>query len=107
MTLATELGFEIGKLYRVIDDEGSSFYKNGMIVKFGEDDDSDCPWFLYVSGPKGASLVNTQQRIAVSLDGLEPVQTNETSSNNKALLLMYLEQYYPDDKVLNALVEAI
>lgn len=107
MTPATALGFEIGKLYRVIDDEESSFYKNGMIVMFVEDDDSHCPWFLYVSGTKGSSLVNTTQRIAVSLYGLEPVEPKETSLNNKALLLMYTEQYYPDDKVLNTLVEFI
>ena len=107
MTPATGLGFEIGKLYRVIDDEKSSFYKNGMIVIFVEDNDSHCPWFLYVSGTKGPSLVNTQQHIAVSLYGLEPVEPKETSLNNKALLLMYIEQYYPNDKVLNALVEFI
>ena len=107
MTPATGLGFEIGKLYRVIDDEKSSFYKNGMIIMFVEDNDSHCPWFLYVSGTKGPSLVNTQQRIAVSLYGLEPVEPKETSLNNKALLLMYTEQCYPDDKVLNTLVESI
>ena len=107
MTPATGLGFEIGKLYRVIDDEESSFYKNGMIVMFVDDDDSHCPWFLYVSGPKGSSLTNTEQRIAASLYGLEPAGPKETSLNNKALLLMYIEQYYPDDKVLNTLVESI
>ena len=107
MTIATELGFEIGKLYRVIDDDGSSYYKNGMIVKFVKDDGGECPWFLYVSGPKGPSLTNTKQRIAVSLGGLEPVEPKEISSNSKALLFMYIEQYYPNDKVLNALVESI
>lgn len=107
MTLATELGFEIGKLYRVIDDEESSFYKNGMIVKFVEDDNSECPWFRYVSGPKGASLTNTQNRISVSLGDLEPVEPKETSLNNKALLLMYIEQHYPNDRVLSAIVESV
>lgn len=107
MTIATKLGFEIGKLYRVIDDEGSYFYKNGMIVKFVEDDDSKCPYFTYVSGPKRSSLTDTEQHISVSLSCLEPVEPKETSLNNKALLLMYIEQYYPNDKVLNALVEFI
>ena len=78
-----------------------------MIVKFVEDDDSEYPYFKYVSGPKGSSLTDTEQRIAVSLYGLEPVEPKETSLNNKALLLMYIEQYYPNDKVLNALVEFI
>lgn len=107
MTVATELGFEIGELYRVIDEDGSSFYKNGMIVKFVEDDDSHCPWFLYVSGPKGAMVTHPKRYIAVSLNCLEPVEPKETSSNTKTLILMYIEQYYPNDKVLNALVEAI
>ncbi len=107
MTPATALGFEIGKLYRVIEEDGGFFYKNGMIVIFVEDDGSHCPWFLYVSGPKGSSLTDTEQHIAVSLSGLEPIEPKETSLNNKALLLMYTEQYYPDDKVLNTLVESI
>ena len=38
MTTATDRGFEIGKLYRVINDYDSSYYKNGMIVEFLEDD---------------------------------------------------------------------
>ena len=43
MTIATDRGFEIGKLYRVSNDYDSSYYKNGMIVEFLEDDAStDC-----------------------------------------------------------------
>ena len=110
MTTATDMGFEIGKLYRVINDYDSSYYKNGMIVEFLEDDASIAPWFVYVSGPIGESLrYDPQQRIAIPLDHLVPVETptaHETSTN-KPLLLLYIQQQYPNDKVLKALVESL
>ena len=110
MTTATDRGFEIGKLYRVINDYDSSYYKNGMIVEFLEDDYSDAPWFVYVSGPIGESLrYNPQQRIAIPLDHLVPVKNsnNHKASTNKPLLLLYIQQQYPNDKVLKALVESL
>ena len=110
MTTATYRGFEIGKLYRVINDYDSSYYKNGMIVEFLEDDASMAPWFVYVSGPIGGSLrYNPQQRIAIPLDHLVPVETPKTyeASTNKPLLLLYIQQQYPNDKVLKALVESL
>ena len=48
MTTATDMGFEIGKLYRVSNDYDSSYYKNGMIVEFLEDDASIAPWFVCI-----------------------------------------------------------
>ena len=110
MTIATDRGFEIGKLYRVINDYDSSYYKNGMIVEFLEDDTSDAPWFVYVSGPIGESLrYNPQQRIAIPLDHLVPVEPQDTYevSTNKPILLLYIQQQYPNDKVLKALVESL
>ena len=110
MTHATDRGFEIGKLYRVSSDYDSSYYKNGMIVEFLEDDASVAPWFVYVSGPIGESLrYNPQQRIAIPLDHLVPVETPKTyeASTNKPLLLLYIQQQYPNDKVLKALVESL
>ena len=110
MTIATDRGFKIGKLYRVSNDYDSSYYKNGMIVKFLEDDTSIKPWFVYVSGPIGESLLYTpQQRIAIPLDHLVPVETQDTykASTNKPLLLLYIQQQYPNDKVLKALVESL
>ena len=110
MTIATDMGFEVGKLYRVNNDYDSSYYKNGMIVEFLEDDTSDAPWFVYVSGPIGESLrYNPQQRIAIPLDHLAPVETQDTYevSTNKPLLLLYIQQQYPNDKVLKALVESL
>ena len=110
MTIATDMGFEIGKLYRVSSDYDSSYYKNGMIVEFLEDDTSDAPWFVYVSGPIGESLrYDPQQRIAIPLDHLVPVENSNTyeTSTNKPLLLLYIQQQYPNDKVLKALVESL
>ena len=110
MTIATDMGFEIGKLYRVSSNYDSSYYKNGMIVEFLENDASMAPWFVYVSGPMGESLrYNPQQRIAIPLDHLVPVETQDTYevSTNKSLLLLYIQQQYPNDKVLKALVESL
>ena len=110
MTIATDMGFEIGKLYRVSSNYDSSYYKNGMIVKFLEDDTTAAPWFVYASGPIGESLLyNPQQRIAIPLDHLVPVETQDTYkvSTNKPLLLLYIQQQYPNDKVLKALVESL
>ena len=110
MTIATDMGFEIGKLYRVSSNYDSSYYKNGMIVEFLEDDTSNAPWFVYVFGPMGESLrYEPQQRVAIPLDHLVPVETQDTyeASTNKPLLLLYIQQQYPDDKVLKALVESL
>ena len=110
MTTATDRGFEIGKLYRVSSDYDSFYYKNSMIVEFIEDDTTAAPWFVYVSGPIGESLLyNPQQRIAIPLEHLVPVETPKTykASTNKPLLLLYIQQQYPNDKVLKALVESL
>ena len=110
MTYATDMGFEIGKLYLVSNDYDSSYYKNGMIVEFLEDDASIAPWFVYVSGPIGESLrYEPKQRIAIPLDHLVPVKNsnNHKASTNKPLLLLYIQQQYPNDKVLKALVESL
>ena len=110
MTIATDMGFEVGKLYRVINDRNSSYYKNDMIVEFLEDDHSDAPWFRYVSGPIGESILyRPEQRIAIPLEHLVPVKNsnNHKASTNKPLLLLYIQQQYPNDKVLKALVESL
>ena len=110
MTIATDRGFEVGKLYRVSNDCDSFYYKNDMIVEFLEDDHSDAPWFRYVSGPIGESILyRPEQRIAIPLEHLVPVETPKTceASTNKPLLLLYIQQQYPNDKVLKALVESL
>ena len=110
MTTATDRGFEVGKLYRVINDYNSSHCKNGMIVEFIEDDTTDAPWFRYVSGPIGEIIrYSPEHRIAIPLEHLVPVETPKTyeASTNKPLLLLYIQQQYPNDKVLKALVESL
>ena len=107
MTIATDMGFEIGKLYRVINDEDSSYYKAGMIVRFSRDDGSGCPQFELISGkPK---IAVSDGLYYIGLGDLEPVETQSTHeySTNKHLLTLYIQQYYPDDKVLKALVESL
>ena len=107
MTTATDRGFEIGKLYRVINDENSSYYKKGMVVKFIRDDDSNCPRFVLISGE---SKCTTQDGCYyIDLCDLEPVESTGVSKSNstKPLLLLYIQQQYPNDKVLKALVESL
>ena len=108
MTIATDMGFEIGKLYRVSSDYDSSYYKNGMIVKFIKDDNSDCPLFELISGePKRISRDGCYYYIY--LCDLEPVESTGVSKSNitKPLLLLYIQQQYPNDKVLKALAESL
>ena len=107
MTTATDRGFEIGKLYRVINDENSSYYKKGMVVKFIRDDKSNCPLFELISGEHGCAVQDGCYYI--DLCDLEPVESTGVSKSNstKPLLLLYIQQQYPDDKVLKALVESL
>ena len=107
MTIATDRGFEIGKLYRVINDENSSYYKKGMVVKFIQDDDSNYPLFELISGEPKYTMPDDKYHIA--LCSLEPVESTEVSTSNitKSLLLLYIQQQYPGDKVLKALVESL
>ena len=107
MTIATDMGFEIGKLYRVINDENSSYYKKGMVVKLIQDDNSDCPLFELISGePKRAVGDGCYY---IDLRDLETVESTGDSKSNstKPLLLLYIQQQYPNDKVLKALVESL
>ena len=106
MTIATDMGFEIGKLYRVINDENSSYYKKGMVVKFIHDE-SDYPLFELISGEPKRTV--RDDRYYIDLCDLEPVEAAEvpTTGRNKPLLLLYIQQQYPNDKVLKALVESL
>ena len=104
MTIATDRGFEIGKLYRVINDENSLY---GMVVKLIRDDNSDCTLFELISGePRRAAQGGCYY---IYLCDLEPVESTGVSKSNstKPLLLLYIQQQYPDDKVLKALVESL
>ena len=107
MTTATDRGFEIGKLYRVINDKNSPYYKKGMVVKFIQDDNSNCPLFRLISGEPRRAVQNGCYY--VDLCDLEPVESTGVSKSNstKPLLLLYIQQQYPNDKVLKALVESL
>ena len=106
MTIATDRGFEIGKLYRVINDKNSPYYKKGMVVEFIRDDKSNCPLFELISGEPKCPV---QGCYYIDLCDLEPVESTGVSKSNstKPLLLLYIQQQYPDDKVLKALVESL
>jgi len=99
MTIATDLGFKIGELYRVVD----GCWTPGMIVEFVEDDGSSRPWFKYVDGPSHRPIERDGDPIAISLQHLVAADI----SSNRSFLLLYIQQQYPDDKVLKALVESI
>ena len=107
MTYATDRGFEIGKLYRVIEGAGSYFYQSGMVVEFVRDDNSACPLFELISGEPARATQGGCYYI--DLCDLEPVESTGVSKSNstKPLLLLYIQQQYPNDKVLKALVESL
>ena len=107
MTTATDMGFEIGKLYRVINDKNSPYYKKDMVVEFIRDDKSNCPLFELISGEPKRAVQNGYYY--VDLCDLEPVESTGVSKSNstKPLLLLYIQQQYPNDKVLKALVESL
>ena len=107
MTTATDRGFEVGKLYRVINDENSSYYKKGMVVKLIQDDNLDYPLFELISGE--SKCTTRDGCYYIDLCDLEPVESTGVSKSNstKPLLLLYIQQQYPNDKVLKALVESL
>lgn len=104
MTIAKDRGFEIGNLYRATEKSTGSYYVEGTILKFTEDDGSTCPWFEYVGGPCGGDMTSVGQRLAVDLDEVVPTDTPKITS--KEILILYIQQQYPNDKVLQALVES-
>lgn len=111
MTIATDLGFKIGELYRVIESKDTTCYSKGMIVKFVEDDDSYCPLFEYISGLITPMLVHcwSDKKFYVTLRHLELLDeiSSEPVKSNKDILRFYVKQHYPLDSTLITLVESI
>ena len=107
MTHATDRGFEIGKLYRVSSDYDSSYYKVGMTVRFSRDNGSNCPQFELISGKPKRTVFDGLYYIRLNDLELVETQDNHEYSTNKPLLLLYIQQQYPNDKVLKALVESL
>ena len=77
------------------------------VFKVARDDESDCPLFALISGKPKSTVFDGLYYIG--LDDLELVETqdNHEYSTNKPLLLLYIQQQYPDDKVLKDLVESL
>ena len=97
MTTATDRGFEIGKLYRGKEDSDLK----GCVFKFVYDDGSCLPKFKSMDNNYESWVLGENHW--VSLDQLEVVP----AETNKPLLLLYIQQQYPNDKVLKALVESL
>ena len=78
-----------------------------MTVRFSRDNGSNCPQFELISGKPKSTVFDGLYYIG--LDDLELVETqdNHEYSTNKPLLLLYIQQQYPNDKVLKALVESL
>ena len=107
MTIATDMGFEIGKLYRVIKGVAQLYYQEDMVVEFIEDDGTLYPYFKLVSGtPKERTIDNCFYVDLEDLESVEP-EAYPAVNDNKSILLLYIQQQYPDDKVLKALVESL
>lgn len=107
LTPAQQKGFKIGKLYRVFQvTEGAEFHQStGQIVEFYDDDGSYCPEF---------TDTNSGKSIYIRLEDLQPYNpaTPETTCtiknlSNQEILLMYVKQYYPEDRVMIAMVESL
>ena len=103
MTIATDRGFEIGKLYR-----GKTDSKlEGCIFEFVSDDKSEMPRFNYVSG--AFTGFNIGMNYWVQLDDLESATTAQVcgTPSTKELLILYVQQHHALDKVLNVLVNSL
>ena len=109
LTPAQQQGFEIGKVYLVTNGEDYLYLDQGDIVKFIRDDESGCPWFKKIV-KVGSCLETATGEVAIYLDDLAPYeQPNATKQklSSQELLLMYVKQHYPEDRVMIALVESI
>lgn len=104
MTPAEQLGYKVGDKFQVISDEGSSYYKIGMVVVLAVDDNSVCPWFRYVSGPKGRSL-GSNDEICVELEEIKPLDNHVEKLETKDVLKEYIKVKYPSDTFLMFLVD--
>ena len=106
MTIATDRGFEIGKLYR--GKTGNSL--EGCIFEFVSDDESTIPRFSYVSGAYTGFDIGMSYWL--HLDDLESDNTPTTAQvcgtpSTKELLILYVQQHHALDKVLNVLVNSL
>lgn len=108
MTIADENGFEVGKNYRVKEGVNKNYYTAGMILKFTWDDGSDMPLFKILEGK--AKYETDDNKIYVYISDLEQLSTDNTPDKSKSVIMSlqtYVKQQYPNDVVLNTLVNTI
>lgn len=102
-TPAQQQGFEIGRLYRVakISEDALDLQRIEQVVEFVRDDRSICPVFRDIV---------TGVELFILLCDLEPYEQPTTTKQKllpQELLLMYVKQHYPEDRVMIAMVENI
>ena len=112
MTIATDRGFEIGKLYRGKSGKSGKRGEDleGCIFEFVSDDGSDMPIFKFIYG--GYTGFDIGMSYWIRLDNLESDDTPTTAQvcgtpSTKELLILYVQQHHTLDKVLNVLVSAL
>ena len=110
MTIAAENGFEVGKSYHVKEGVNRNYYTAGMILKFTWDDGSDMPLFKILEGK--AKYETDDKKIYVYISDLSPISIDNTntSDESKSVLMSlqtYIKHQYPNDVVLNTLVNTI
>lgn len=108
MTYATDHGFEIGKRYRVTENDTPShspeYYTKGMIVEFSRDDGTSCPFFRCISGT--SRLISPGLETCISLERVEPLDKHEEVQDNTFLLNEYIRINYPKDAFLRILIDS-
>lgn len=109
-TPAQQQGFEIGRLYCVVDESTSVHLRAGDIVEFTTDDDSIRPRFklIEINNPLSTGVIGKEYWLY--LDDLAPYDqptTTKQKLSQQELLLMYVKQHYPEDRVMIAMVENI
>ena len=108
MTIAAENGFEVGKIYRVKEGVNNVCYNAGMIVEFIWDDCSNMPLFKILECEE--KYKTSDNKIHVYISDLSPISVDNTSDKSKSVLMSlqtYIKHQYPNDVVLNTLVNAI
>ena len=105
-TPAEKRGFKIGGVYEAV--KPSKDVPTGNLYRFVEDDHTSWPWFVKLND----GLNPEPEKIAIHLSDLRPTQVNPDGVREafhldmRTILLEYVKQHYPNDKVLTLLVEA-
>ena len=74
MSYCSDLGYKVGDMFEVVDSDGSSYYTKGMIVRLEEDDNTNVPYFHYISGPTSRFTLDINN-IAIPLDDVKKIES--------------------------------